>query len=75
MDEKQVVGLLLCALGVALIATRRGAHAWWSNTWRMGDVEGTWFAAAFGPRVVQALHGLLGIATLGAGLWVLLSPG
>jgi hypothetical protein len=73
VNQAQIKGALLCALGVALVATRRGAHAWWSSSWRMGgnDGEQAWWAAAQGPRGIESLQL---IAMAAAGLWVLLTP-
>ncbi len=73
MLERIAGGLFLIVLGAVVIRTRRGAHAYYSEAWRMGDTRSAWYAAALGPQVFRALQGLLGLALLGAGLWLLLT--
>lgn len=76
MTEQHLTGIVLGGVGVALLATRRGAHAWYANSARMGGANGptAWLAEVLGPGGVNGLHGFLGLVALGAGLWALLSP-
>lgn len=58
--KSTLFGLFLAALGAWSIATRRGAHAWYSNLWRIGSVSDSWFATLLGPRIVSALAFIFG---------------
>jgi len=67
-----LLGLFLAALGAWSIATRRGAHAWYSNLWRIGDGSDSWFAALLGPRIVSALAFIFGVICIVFGAMIAL---
>jgi hypothetical protein len=69
-----IFGLLIVALGVWIVAARGGAHAWLSNTWRIGgDGFDSWMAMLLGPRIVSTLTLILGIACIVCGALIALA--
>lgn len=73
MNDTQILGWLLVALGVWIIAASRGAYAWCSNVWRVSEYTAdSWIAMVLGPRLVRTLHFILGLGCLLGGLMLAL---
>jgi hypothetical protein len=68
MKESQVFGLILAIFGLWIVASSRGAYAWYSNAWRMSDSGAdSWFAMLMGRRLVNAIHLVVGFVCLVSG--------